>query len=65
MQRAFHRVLGSGASRQLHKMNGTMNNSSSPHTLTYLKRWSCQDKQLPAVDSINSIHIYDFDNTRT
>jgi len=33
-------------------------------TPTSLKRWSCQDKQLPPVDSIRAIHIYDFDNTR-
>lgn len=34
-------------------------------TLTALKRWSCQDKQLPNVNKIRAIHIYDFDNTRT
>jgi len=32
-------------------------------TLTGLKRWSCQDMQLPSVDQIRAIHIYDFDNT--
>lgn len=33
------------------------------HTITALKRWSCHDKQLPPVDQIKAIHIYDFDNT--
>ncbi|KAJ9624140.1 hypothetical protein H2203_005590 [Taxawa tesnikishii (nom. ined.)] len=32
-------------------------------TITGLKRWSCIEKQLPDVDQINAIHIYDFDNT--
>ncbi|KAL1303237.1 hypothetical protein AAFC00_006652 [Neodothiora populina] len=41
-------------------MSGT---SGSTHTITGLKRWSCQDKQLPEVDKIRAIHIYDFDNT--
>lgn len=33
------------------------------HTPTALKRWSCQDRQLPSVDQIKAIHVYDFDNT--
>jgi hypothetical protein len=35
------------------------------HTVTALKRWSCrsEDKDLPPVDRIRHIHIYDFDNT--
>ncbi|PPJ59276.1 hypothetical protein CBER1_04255 [Cercospora berteroae] len=33
------------------------------HTPTALKRWSCQDRQLPSVDKIKAIHVYDFDNT--
>ncbi|KAK4496863.1 hypothetical protein PRZ48_011312 [Zasmidium cellare] len=36
---------------------------STPRTVTALKRWSCQDKQLPPVDQIKAIHVYDFDNT--
>ncbi|KAF1837998.1 hypothetical protein BDW02DRAFT_576723 [Decorospora gaudefroyi] len=32
-------------------------------TVTALKRWSCDDKELPAVSEIKAIHIYDFDNT--
>ena len=40
------------------KMSG-----NAVHTTTALKRWSCADKQLPAVERIKSIHIYDFDNT--
>jgi hypothetical protein len=37
-------------------MNGT-------HTITALRRWSCQDKQLPPVAQIKFIYVYDFDNT--
>lgn len=44
-------------------MTGIMN-ASSTQTPTGLKRWSCQDKQLPAKDKVRAIHIYDFDNTR-
>ncbi|CZR57465.1 probable nucleolar rRNA processing protein GAR1 [Phialocephala subalpina] len=41
--------------------NGT---SSTRYTLTALNRWSVADKeQLPAVDKIKSLHVYDFDNT--
>lgn len=32
--------------------------------LTTLSKWSCDDKQLPDLDKIKAIHIYDFDNTR-
>ncbi|KZF21835.1 hypothetical protein L228DRAFT_248589 [Xylona heveae TC161] len=35
----------------------------SSHTITGLKRWSCQSKDLPAVSQIKAIHVYDFDNT--
>jgi hypothetical protein len=35
----------------------------SAHTVTSLKRWSCQDTQLPPVEQIKAIHVYDFDNT--
>jgi hypothetical protein len=34
------------------------------HTVTALKRWSCDDRDLPAVNAIKAIHVYDFDNTR-
>ncbi|KAF6805346.1 tat pathway signal sequence [Colletotrichum sojae] len=37
--------------------------SSSAATTTALSRWSIATKQLPAVDKIKSLHIYDFDNT--
>lgn len=33
-------------------------------SVTTLQKWSCGDKQLPEVDQIKAIHIYDFDNTR-
>ncbi|KAE9572405.1 hypotheticall protein [Colletotrichum fructicola] len=37
--------------------------SSSSATTTALSRWSIAGKQLPAVDKIKALHIYDFDNT--
>ncbi|CAD0085293.1 unnamed protein product [Aureobasidium mustum] len=41
-----------------------MDGSASQHTLTGLKRWSCQDPTiLPDMDKIRAIHVYDFDNT--
>lgn len=40
------------------------NGKPSYHTVTALKRWSCDDKDLPAVSDIRAIHVYDFDNTR-
>lgn len=46
--------------------NGTVGVSDSAiasHTLTALKRWSCVDGELPSVEQIRSVHIYDFDNT--
>ncbi|MCJ1384239.1 hypothetical protein MMC17_007355 [Xylographa soralifera] len=33
------------------------------HTITTVKRWSCQDKQIPSVSQVKALHIYDFDNT--
>ncbi|KAG9245848.1 hypothetical protein BJ878DRAFT_330868 [Calycina marina] len=33
------------------------------YTLTALNRWSVADKQLPPIDTIKTIHVYDFDNT--
>jgi hypothetical protein len=39
-------------------------NSSSAHTVTAMGRWSILNKQLPSVDKIKAIHVYDFDNTR-
>ncbi|KAJ8132660.1 hypothetical protein O1611_g966 [Lasiodiplodia mahajangana] len=32
-------------------------------TITALSRWSILDAQLPVPDGINTIHVYDFDNT--
>jgi hypothetical protein len=34
------------------------------HTVTALKRWSCDDKELPPMADVKAIHIFDFDNTR-
>jgi hypothetical protein len=36
----------------------------SLRTVTALGRWSIANKQLPAVDKIKALHVYDFDNTR-
>jgi hypothetical protein len=41
------------------------NGKAMYHTVTALKRWSCDDKELPPVGSVKAIHIFDFDNTRT
>ncbi|CAM1503791.1 Fc.00g013820.m01.CDS01 [Cosmosporella sp. VM-42] len=41
--------------------HGAANGSS--FTVTALNRWSVANKQLPAVDKIKSLHVYDFDNT--
>jgi hypothetical protein len=38
--------------------------SGPVRTVTALKRWSCSDSQLPPVDAIRAVHVYDFDNTR-
>ncbi|RFU26200.1 hypothetical protein B7463_g10132, partial [Scytalidium lignicola] len=37
--------------------------SGTKFTLTALNRWSVANKQLPAVNNIKAIHVYDFDNT--
>ncbi|KAI1182019.1 hypothetical protein F5B17DRAFT_422432 [Nemania serpens] len=37
--------------------------ANGPHTVTALGRWSIVNTQLPAPDKINTIHVYDFDNT--
>ncbi|KAM0261294.1 hypothetical protein ACHAQJ_002325 [Trichoderma viride] len=36
---------------------------SSQFTVTALGRWSVLTKQLPAVDKVRVLHVYDFDNT--
>lgn len=33
------------------------------HSLTGLKRWSCKTKNIPGIDEIKALHVYDFDNT--
>jgi hypothetical protein len=38
--------------------------SGPVRTVTALKRWSCSDRQLPPVDAVRAVHVYDFDNTR-
>ncbi|KAF2738304.1 hypothetical protein EJ04DRAFT_429329 [Polyplosphaeria fusca] len=44
--------------------NGAPNGQpAKQHTITALKRWSCDDKEMPSVSTIKAIHVYDFDNT--
>lgn len=38
--------------------------SQLPLTPTAMGRWSVLSKQLPPVDQIKALHVYDFDNTR-
>lgn len=38
--------------------------SKMPLTPTAMGRWSVASKQLPRVDQIKVLHVYDFDNTR-
>ena len=45
-------------------MSNSYPSAAGSYTLTALNRWSVADKQLPAVDKIKTIHVYDFDNTR-
>ncbi|QSZ31461.1 hypothetical protein DSL72_001026 [Monilinia vaccinii-corymbosi] len=44
-------------------MAATPNGVSNQYTTTALNRWSVADKQLPSVDKIKALHVYDFDNT--
>jgi hypothetical protein len=37
--------------------------AATTYTTNALKRWSCDDRPLPPIESIRAIHIYDFDNT--
>lgn len=46
------------------QQNGNGNNQPAHLTPTAMGRWSVSSKQLPPVDQIKALHIYDFDNTR-
>jgi hypothetical protein len=64
----FSRILNSarqvmGSTAYAAYNNGAAN-ANSAHTVTAMSRWSVLDKQLPPVDKIRAIHVYDFDNTR-
>ncbi|MCJ1471660.1 hypothetical protein MMC13_000300 [Lambiella insularis] len=48
--------LNNGSANPLGRMMGS-------HTITNVKKWSCQDKQIPSVSQVKALHIYDFDNT--
>ncbi|KAI1292430.1 hypothetical protein F5Y03DRAFT_400456 [Xylaria venustula] len=59
---------GSGSGNGNGNGNGVPNGLASVtanglHTVTALGRWSILSAQLPAPDKINTIHVYDFDNT--
>lgn len=45
--------------------NAGPNGKGAYHTVTALKRWSCDDKDLPNAADVKAIHVYDFDNTCT
>lgn len=57
-----HNKLGSTAAGAKSVANATLADNSS-FTVTALSRWSVLSKQLPPVEKIKHIHIYDFDNT--
>lgn len=44
--------------------NNNINDSQIPLTPTAMGRWSVASKQLPPVEQIKTLHVYDFDNTR-
>lgn len=43
--------------------SGKGNGVSPPFTPTALNRWSIANKDLPSVEKIKALHVYDFDNT--
>ena len=44
--------------------HSVVNAKSANYTVTALKRWSCDEQELPPVSNVKAIHVYDFDNTR-
>ncbi|KFH40919.1 hypothetical protein ACRE_083750 [Hapsidospora chrysogenum ATCC 11550] len=64
MASAFSVVRGAANTGSYSAAAGASNGPDSSHfTLTALSRWSILNKQLPPVDKIRVLHIYDFDNT--
>lgn len=61
LSRLIRQAMGSTAYAAY--KNGVANTGIT-HTVTAMGRWSVLDKQLPPVDKIKAIHVYDFDNTR-
>lgn len=67
---------GAAAGHPNHRGQQHSNNNSSnyaqaqtaqtqmPLTPTVMSRWSVSSNQLPPVDQIKALHVYDFDNTR-
>jgi hypothetical protein len=68
---ALRRLISPSTLRTLPSMLATStrpapagpNGKPTHHTVTALKRWSCDDKELPAAADVKAIHVYDFDNT--
>ena len=68
---------GAEASLKVEPLPGCLNTLSVPanpltpamrppqtnHSIVALKRWSCKIKEVPGIQDIKTIHIYDFDNT--
>lgn len=55
---------GNGKGKGKANANADVNDSQMPLTPTAMGRWSVASKQLPPVEQIKALHVYDFDNTR-
>ena len=56
-------AFASHQKRHQHRHQQPQASQARSYTLTALGRWSVQNKQLPPVEAIKAIHVYDFDNT--
>lgn len=63
--KANPRAFASHQKRHQHQHQQPQASQARSYTLTALGRWSVQNKQLPPVEAIKAIHVYDFDNTCT
>lgn len=65
-QHQQHQQHGHGRGRGKGTGGGNVSDtvSQAPLTPTAMGRWSVASKQLPSVDQIKFLHVYDFDNTR-
>lgn len=55
---------GNGKGKGKDNSSANTNASQMPLTPTAMGRWSVASKQLPPVEQIKALHVYDFDNTR-